>query len=138
MLATRIARRRARLGPGSGAAPTAALLAALVLPLEARAEPVDVFFPRGNCASGRLELEMWERGADGAQGRWVLHPTLPHFDVETCQRVESRILLNEIRVRCIDPAGFRKPSSWVVGADVTGRVAASCPPSGPAPREAGP
>jgi len=109
------------------AAFAAAGLAALAPAPPAAAEPVTVFFPRGSCGSGRLEVEMWEPGRDGAQGRWVPHPSLRRIDAGTCQRVESQILLNEIRVRCIDPAGVGRPSEWVIGADVTGRFAGSCP-----------
>ena len=40
------------------------------------------------------------------------------LEVDTCHEEDVGGLLNEIRVRCVDPNEIRAPSVWVVGAKV--------------------
>ncbi len=89
---------------------------ALVLggPSGLRAEPVTVRFPQGSCDSGWIEVQVYNRLSD----RWVPHPTHPRVAAGQCHIEESGRLLNEIRVRCVDPSRRRRPSAWVVGANV--------------------
>jgi hypothetical protein len=79
----------------------------------AQAEPVTVFFPRGDCESGVIEVEIYDRD----RRLWVAH-SIPRVEAGGCRTEESGLLLNEFRVRCIDPTGRRMPSPWVVGAEV--------------------
>ena len=77
-------------------------------------DPVNVFFPRGQCETETLGVELWDRNARA----WVPHPDHPEIPVDRCQVEEAGSLLNEIRVRCVDPAGQRTASEWVVGVSV--------------------
>jgi hypothetical protein len=87
-----------------------------------------VFYPAGDCDGGQLEIQIFQRGDGGGASTWVAHPEHPTIAPGTCQAEESGVLLNEIRVRCVDPAGAQRPSAWIVGADVSGKgEAPSCP-----------
>lgn len=77
-------------------------------------DAVQVYFPQGGCESRWLEAQVWKRTRDG--GEWVPHPRHPRIEVETCEQEAASVLLNEFRIRCIDPDGARAPSEWVVGA----------------------
>jgi hypothetical protein len=70
-----------------------------------------VYFPPGACG-GELELELYDRAA----GAWRPHPEHPRLAPGSCALESPERLLNELRVRCADPAGLRGPSEWVVGA----------------------
>jgi hypothetical protein len=72
-----------------------------------------VYYPRGDCG-GVLEIEVYDRIA----GRWAPHPEHPWLPPGACAREEAGTLLNELRVRCADPENSRRPSEWVVGAEV--------------------
>jgi hypothetical protein len=118
-------------------------LGALVLVSEparsSSGQRVAVHFPAGGCPpSARLEIEVWVRGAQGEGalgGEWKPHPEHPSIAPGSCQQEDPAVLLNEIRVRCVDPAGERSPSAWVVGADVSGKGAgAPCPAPASSPR----
>ncbi len=89
-----------------------------------------VFYPAGDCPSGKLELEVWERGSEGEGGRWVPHPEHPTIDADSCQPEDPGVLLNELRVRCVGSAGSSDAASaWVVGVDLSKKGSApSCPP----------
>jgi len=79
----------------------------------AQAEPVTVFFPRGDCESGVIEVQIYDR----ERRLWIPHSS-PRVRAGVCRTEDSGDLLNEFRVRCIDPSGRRMPSRWVVGAEV--------------------
>ncbi|HEY8123620.1 MAG TPA: hypothetical protein VII78_20045 [Myxococcota bacterium] len=83
-------------------------------------DEVLVFYPPGDCA-GELELEVYDRAA----GAWRPHPRHPRLAPGACAFEPPGGLLNELRVRCADPAGKRAPSAWVEGAEVAS-AAASC------------
>jgi hypothetical protein len=72
-----------------------------------------VYYPAGECR-GELELELYDR----ATGAWRPHPEHPRVATGSCHRELPDQLLNELRVRCADPAGKRAPSDWVVGAEL--------------------
>ena len=76
--------------------------------------PVTVFYPAGGCETRRLEIEVFAR----ATRTWAPHPAHPQIDADTCQPEDPGQLLNELRLRCIDPQGKRAPSEWIVGADL--------------------
>ena len=78
--------------------------------------PVRVFYPRGGCRTRMIEIEVYERSETG--GTWRPHPSHPRVRAGTCHTEDPGGLLNEIRVRCVDPAGRLEPSGWVVGADI--------------------
>ena len=89
-------------------------------------ETVSVFYPAGSCVTGVIEVQVWDR--DGAA--WVAHPEHPRVEAGTCQTERSDQLLNEFRVRCIDPDGVKSPSEWVEGAatdETVGEAAPACP-----------
>ena len=98
------------------------------LPAEATATraaaPVDervlVYFPPGTC-TGQLEIERFDRAA----GAWRPHPEAPRLEPGACLREPAGQLLNELRVRCVDPTDLLQPSAWVVGAEL-GESAAPC------------
>jgi hypothetical protein len=84
----------------------------------AEATRVNVLYPAGNCRAGRLQLEVWERGAYGTRGSWKPHPEHPTIAPNTCQAEDRGVLLNEIRVRCVDSTG-QVYSAWIVGVDLS-------------------
>lgn len=75
---------------------------------------VTVFYPAGACETRRLEIEVFAR----ATRTWKPHPAHPRIDADTCQPEDPGQLLNELRLRCIDPEGKRAPSDWIVGVDL--------------------
>lgn len=77
-------------------------------------DPVHVFYPAGSCSSGVLEIELWSRAVEA----WRPHPDHPRIMVDTCQLEDAGELLNEIRVRCIDPANPARASAWITGVQV--------------------
>lgn len=79
---------------------------------------VQVWYPQGDCRTGWLELEVWSASADAWQGAWLPHPAHPRVRANRCHPERSSTLLNELRVRCIDPEGVTKPSAWLVGAQL--------------------
>ena len=94
-------------------------------------DPVHVFYPAGSCSSGVLEIELWSR----AVAAWRPHPDHPRIMVDTCQLEDAGELLNEIRVRCIDPANPARASAWITGVQVYEPADApgSVPPARTAP-----
>jgi hypothetical protein len=72
-----------------------------------------VYYPAADCR-GELELELYDRVA----GVWRPHPDHPRVPTGACLWELPDQLLNELRVRCADPARKRAPSDWVVGAGV--------------------
>jgi hypothetical protein len=86
----------------------------LVLSAAAAAEPVTVRFPAGDCSTHRIEVQVFDRDARA----WQPHPQHPQLDTGRCIRMDSGVLLNELRVRCVDPKGRLAPSGWIVGAEV--------------------
>ncbi|MAJ59787.1 MAG: hypothetical protein CL936_06680 [Deltaproteobacteria bacterium] len=77
-------------------------------------DPVQVFYPQGECETGVLEIELWNRTLKA----WRPHPDHPRVMANTCQTEDAGDLLNEIRVRCADPANAARGSSWVTGVQV--------------------
>lgn len=92
-----------------------------------RAERVNVFYPGGACATGWLEVQVFER----SEGSWRPHPRHPWLRAGSCAEEDPGVLLNELRVRCADPEGSRAPSRWEVGAELHEGVApGACPGAG--------
>ena len=83
-------------------------------------DDVLVQYPAGDCTA-ELEIEIYERGA----GAWRPHPRHARLALGACALEAPGRLLNELRVRCVDPLGRRAPSEWVVGASPA-RSAAPC------------
>lgn len=82
--------------------------------VEAPHDPVRVFYPAGECTTGVLELELWNRVVE----EWRPHPAHARIMGDTCQVEDAGELLNEIRVRCIDPANPARASQWRTGVQV--------------------
>ena len=97
--------------------------------------PVLVHFPRGDCQTDWIEVELWQRDLEG--GGWRPHPQHPRVRAETCHYEQPGGLLNEIRVRCFDPSGSLKPSIWVIGTQLLPKGADPCPQTAGTPRESG-
>jgi hypothetical protein len=108
--------------PPRGAAPSASAPPAAGPTGEVR---MLVFYPPGACG-GELEVEVFDRAAHA----WLPHPEHPRLAPGACAAELAWRLLNELRVRCADPAGRRLPSPWVVGAE----LAASAAPCAGTPR----
>jgi len=88
-------------------------------------EPVLVHYPAGACQTGRIEIQIWNR----ATAAWMEHPEHPLVEAGSCQLELAHLLLNELRIRCVDPDGLREPSEWVSGVTLRPRASASpCPP----------
>ncbi len=77
-------------------------------------DPVQVFYPAGDCTTGVIEIELFNR----AVNQWQPHPAHPRIMADTCQTEDAGDLLNEIRVRCIDPANPARASDWLLGVQV--------------------
>jgi hypothetical protein len=73
-----------------------------------------VYLPRGACETETIELELYDRAA----ASWRPHPEHPRLTTGTCVSLDTSSLLNELRLRCIDPAGRAPPSPWVTGFEV--------------------
>ena len=110
---------------------TKALLLCLVLeglisPSLAMGDPspgenqVLVFYPKGDCGTGWLDIEVYDRDARV----WLSHAEHPRIATDSCQVEDPGILLQELRVRCADPANRARVSSWRVGGEVFKPVAA--------------
>ena len=80
----------------------------------AAADPVQVFYPRGDCRGERIDLEVWDRD----RSVWKRHPLHPRVPVESCQTEDAGVLLHEIRWRCVEPPDADPPAVWVVGLEV--------------------
>ena len=78
------------------------------------ADPVHVYYPRGDCRGPLLDLEVWDREQSG----WRPHPAHPRVALESCQVEDAGNLLHEIRFRCVEPPDSEPPPAWVVGLDV--------------------
>jgi hypothetical protein len=79
---------------------------------------VIVLYPAGACRGGRLQLEVFERGVDGKPGQWKPHPTHATIAPDSCQSEDPGILLNELRIRCVDAEG-KVYSGWILGVDLS-------------------
>lgn len=121
---------RALAGRSPWLAPLAAVLATCASGLAQETERVHVLYPRGECETGVIEIEVWSR----SNRRWVPHPEHPRIPGDTCQSEDPGILLNELRVRCVDPGDARRRSTWLVGVDI--RRPAPDSRCGPPAREA--
>ena len=79
-------------------------------------DPVHVYYADATCASGELELEIWDREARA----WVAHPRHRRVPTQTCQIEDAGVLLNELRWRCADSAvnATAPDAGWVIGLDV--------------------
>ena len=73
-----------------------------------------VVFPAGQCPTGWLEVQVFDR----AGAKWRGHTGNGRIRAGSCLRIDPGQLLNEVRVRCIDPADERTPSEWVLGFDM--------------------
>ena len=108
-----------------------ALVATGVAPATAGAQTEDhvrVFYPRGECETGVIEIEVFHR----ASSAWQRHPAHWRIPAATCQEELAGILLQEIRYRCVDPDSPSRASAWTVGVDVFESVSADrCAPSEP-------
>jgi hypothetical protein len=90
-------------------------------------DKVSVHYPKGDCETGLIEVQVFDRPAR----QWRPHRDHPQVLAGTCQREDPGILLSEIRIRCIDPQGTRQPSDWQVGFDVfRPRAAPACDQDG--------
>lgn len=76
-------------------------------------DPIRVYYPAASCRSGILEIEVWNRDRSG----WEPHPEHPRIVGDTCHVEDAGVLLNEVRIRCID-ATSGPPARWRVGVDV--------------------
>jgi hypothetical protein len=90
------------------------LLAHAVLAAESPHDPVRVFYPAGDCSTGVLEIELWNRVVE----EWRPHPAHARIMADTCQLEDAGDLLNEIRVRCVDPGNPARASDWLTGVQV--------------------
>ena len=87
-----------------------------------------LFFPRGDCQGGVLEVELYDRKRE----TWAPHPRHPRILGDRCHEEDAGGLLNEIRVRCVDPDHPQRVSRWIVGARVFVRgPAPECIPAPP-------
>ena len=75
---------------------------------------VMVLYPVGDCATGVIEVQVYQR--EGSAPGWHAHTEHPRVRAGSIQHEDPSKLLNELRVRCVDPEGVRPPSVWVVGA----------------------
>ncbi|MCZ6465052.1 MAG: VWA domain-containing protein, partial [Proteobacteria bacterium] len=78
------------------------------------ADPIFVFYPRGDCRGDALDLEIWDRESSA----WRPHPGHPRVPLETCQLEDAGVLFNEIRLRCVEPVTSEPPAPWMIGLDV--------------------
>lgn len=102
---------------------------------ETSQELVRVLYPQGSCQTGWLAVEIWDR----EHGRWVTHPRHPLVPAGQCRSEDPGVLLNELRVACIDPSGRRANSPWVVGVQLApGLPATACREEGAVPAPAAP
>ena len=83
-------------------------------------ERVHVFYPRGECETGVIEIEVYDR----TSASWQRHATHWRVPADTCQAERAGVLLQEIRYRCVDPASPSRASAWTVGVDVYEGVSA--------------
>jgi hypothetical protein len=90
-------------------------------PATAPPERVRVYYAPGTCV-GLLEIELFDR----ASQTWRPHPEHPRLPPGACASESPETLLNELRVRCVDPTGRWAPSDWVVGAEL-GKGESGCP-----------
>ena len=92
----------------------------LLRPPSAMAEPpssedrVRVFYPKGDCETGWIDIEVYDREVE----TWRGHADHPRVATGTCQFEDPGVLLQEIRVRCVDPQNRARVSAWRVGAEV--------------------
>ena len=110
-------RRACGLGAAMLAAACAGGGAAAPAPSRADAAPAlsdsaRVHYPAGACQTGELQVQLFDR----ASGEWRDHPEHARLAAGSCTRERAELLLNELRVRCVDPSGRLAPSEWVVGA----------------------
>jgi hypothetical protein len=97
-------------------------------PVERADGAVLVHFPAGACATGWLEIEVFDPGT----GMWMEHPDGGRVRTDSCRFERPERLLSETRVRCYDPGGLRPASPWVIGVAVDGSQAPrACPESNP-------
>lgn len=88
-------------------------------------ERVLVHYPAGACETGHIQIEVFVRET----ATWIAHPEHPLVEAGSCQLEISYRLLNELRIRCVDPDGRREPSEWVTGVTLRPRESASpCAP----------
>lgn len=86
---------------------------------------VQVFYPKGECETGLIEIEVYNRTTRA----WQPHAEHPQIEADTCQREDPGVLLQELRVRCADPEHPARASEWRVGAEVFKPLASSqCKP----------
>jgi len=83
-------------------------------PAPAHAARELVYFPRGACETETIELELFDR----TTATWLPHPEHPRLTTDTCASLDPSALLNELRLRCLDPTGKATPSEWVTGFEV--------------------
>ncbi|MCZ6783353.1 MAG: hypothetical protein O7G30_08600 [Proteobacteria bacterium] len=76
-------------------------------------DPVRVLFEGRECPSPFLQVEVWDRG----QSAWSTHPSHAFILVDSCQVEDAGYLLNEIRIRCVDPDG-QPGTPWRIGVEV--------------------
>ena len=93
---------------------------ALADPGDPADERVRVLYPRGACATGVIEIEVFERGT----GVWQPHPVHWRIPADTCQEEVAGVLLQEIRYRCVDPEAPSRVSAWILGVDVFDSISA--------------
>lgn len=77
-------------------------------------ERVPVFYPKGDCETGWIDVEIYNRDRQ----IWQAHPEHPRVESATCQLEDPGVLLQELRVRCADPDNRARVSEWRVGVEV--------------------
>ncbi len=111
----------------------AAMILGSVLGIHAGAveplDPVAVHFDL-QCKTRVIELEVYDR----RDGRWEPHIFHPRILSGSCQIEDAGYLMNEIRLRCLEPLGSATPS-WITGVEVyrPGVIDACTPASQRAP-----
>lgn len=75
---------------------------------------VRVFFPKGDCDTGWIDVEVYNRKLR----IWEPHAEHSRVELGTCQLEDPGVLLQELRVRCVDPGNRARVSEWRVGAEV--------------------
>lgn len=86
-------------------------------------DSVIVYFPKGSCETGLLEVQTGSAhegcegsltgAADPKEACFEGHRYFPKIEAEQCFREYRGIASNSLRVRCVDPKGVMQPSNWV-------------------------
>lgn len=81
---------------------------------ESEPDRVQVFYPKGECETGVIEIEVYDRSTQ----KWQPHAEHPQIEADSCQVEDPGVLLQELRVRCADPKHPARSSEWLTGVEV--------------------